>query len=73
MDQNKLFQIFGTKELVEAFEGLDLKVQNKVINTSLKKVAPSYSSIVLSETLSPIIDADGNLYTEIASGTFTIL
>lgn len=39
MDQNKLMQIFGTQELIKAFEEMDNTLQNKVLNTSFKEAA----------------------------------
>ena len=39
MDQNKLMIIFGTDELIKAFEELDLENQNKILTTSFKKAA----------------------------------
>lgn len=37
MDSNKLFEIFGAKELVEAFENLDFNIKNKILQSSFKK------------------------------------
>ena len=39
MDQNKLFQIFGTEKLVNLFKELDQQNQTKILNTSFRKAS----------------------------------
>ena len=39
MDQKKLFQIFGTENLVNLFNDLDKENQTKILNTSFRKAS----------------------------------
>jgi hypothetical protein len=58
VSKDKLFQIFGTEQLVKLFQELDFKNQNKILSVSFKKA----SKIIIDQARSNLKGQYGHVY-----------